>query len=190
MWPEFAEPPKTTVGPEAVLEAFVSVELQIPDVKSHLLGDTGLSLPVSQRPRKLERWMMAPKLPEELRRLSRAHAGLSDLEGLLRVRLSRPEPEDSVWILARATDSLVTILVRKAVDETATQFTSHVSFLATQARRYCCAAALLLLDERDGVDEFGVFRAFALEHGEAAPVANKLYKLADTRPQLFYAYLR
>ena len=173
----------------ADLEGFVTVGLHVLEETSQLLGDTGFSLSDSARPQTLERWMSMYGLPEQLNRLTQGHPVLSGLQGLLRMRLSCATPEDSVWILARAAENLVCILVRRAGDDSAAQLNMHASFLQVQAHRYCCEAALLLLEGCDCGEELEAFHRFVLVHHEAPTVTNRLYEIPATRPRLFCAYL-
>ncbi|WP_139169657.1 hypothetical protein [Chitinasiproducens palmae] len=113
-----------------------------------LLGDSGFNaLRPGSAGGDLAAWDIGDEIPVAGRRALKARASLSEISGLLRVRIDSPVlgGSDAWWILARAAEALASLVVRDAGGISAAQFEADKRLALEQAQRYRADKAIVML---------------------------------------------
>lgn len=145
-----------------------------------LLGETGWTLPRSNRPpSRLSNWLNGEDIPERAREILGMQLGFAEASGLIRVA---PERENlgglrELWILARTTSGLGSIVVCDAKGSFEAQFHRRIALAKEQASRYFARQALLLVQSQDSTDNMNEFVKFSALQGHPDPVSDRIYSM-------------
>ena len=141
-----------------------------------MLGETGFSMAAAAlETTAFWRWCQEGALPASACRLLEQCLHLSCLSGLLRVVPASGlelEPE-SVWILGRSDQGLLSIVVRNARGADVQRLHEDAELALGQAARYTAKLAVVLVQSCSGDEATEGYRSFARDMGKGdAPVAH------------------
>lgn len=163
------------------LQHFLTVGAEDSAADAHcLLGETGWTLHRSNRPSsRLFNWLNGEDIPERAREILGMQLRFAEASGLIRVP---PERENlcgirEVWILARTTSGLASIVVCDARGSLEAQFHRRIALAKEQASRYFARQALLLVQSQDSMDNMNEFVKFSAIHGHPNPVSDRIYSM-------------
>lgn len=163
------------------------------DPALYLLGETGLTLPRSQRPSALlTAWMNCADIPGNARKVLEADSSFAGMTGLIRVPVERQGVHGIrvVWILARTVAGLTSIVVRDARSASEAQLHRDAAFAKEQASRYFARHAILLVQSRGQTENMGEFSKFSAVCGQSCPETDRLYGVqAESDIRLNYVWL-
>jgi hypothetical protein len=160
---------------------------------SRLLGETGMTLRREQRPAApLTDWLYDENIPDKARAVLESEARFAGIAGLIRVAFEPTGGEGfaAIWVLARAPEALVSVMVRDAGSATGIQLQNDVGFSMQQARRYCARAAILLVQSRTTSESMAGFSQFSVVYEQPHPVCDRMYRAQEIDGiSLNYAWL-
>jgi len=149
-----------------------------------VMGETGIGLQPAGRPDSpLAGWRRDGAVPARARAILEADANFRGIEGLIGAFTEPDAFGDyrAAWILARASDGLVSMVVRDADGCSTAQLRDDARFSLSQARRYCARrAALLVQSRRQNERPAAVGLLFGEVFGRPGVELDRLYESAGS----------
>ena len=159
----------------------------------HLLGETGMTLREAQRPAlQLASWLHGEQIPNRAREVLESEACFAGIAGLLRVTVEQDGADGfrAVWVLARAPEGLVSVVVRDAMSASVAQLRDDARLSMYQARRYCARNAIVLVQSQNAAQSMSGLGQFAVAFDHPDVAQNRLYcAREDDGTCLGYAWL-
>ncbi len=158
-----------------------------------LLGETGWTLHRSNRlPSRLFNWLNGEDIPDRAREILAMQPRFAEASGLIRVPSERENlcGIREVWVLARTTSGLASIVVCDAEDSLEAQFHRRIALAKEQALRYFARQALLLVQSQAPTDNMTEFAKFSAIQGHPDPVGDRIYSMpSENSIALSYVWL-
>ncbi|MFD4840074.1 hypothetical protein ACFWP0_21415 [Achromobacter sp. NPDC058515] len=154
-----------------ILKDYLTIQSDaLPPDSPCMLGETGFSVPAAALAQSaFRRWCQDVALPASACRIMEQGLYLSGISGLLRVVPASgfgPDPE-SVWILGRSDQGLLSVVVRDACGADAQRLREDAALALRQAARYTARLAVVLVQSCRGDECMEGYRRFARELGPA-----------------------